>query len=118
RDQAEQELEAFGEKWGQKYPMIERQWKENWDGVSMFLQFPQEIRRVIYTTNAVESLHMSLRKIIKTRSGFPSEEAGLKLLYLALRNATKKWQTVQGWKEAMNRFALLWQDRIRAALSG
>jgi transposase-like protein len=118
RDQAEQELEAFAEKWNHKYPMIQRQWKENWDGVSVFFQFPPQIRKVIYTTNAVESLHMSLRKIIKTRGGFPSEEAGLKLLYLALRNATKKWQTIQSWKEAMNQFDVLWKDRIAAALSG
>jgi putative transposase len=116
RDQAEQELEQFAAVWDKKYPMIYRQWKEQWNQVSVFFQFPEEVRRVIYTTNAVESLHMSLRKIIKTRSGFPSEEAALKLLYLALRNVTAKWQSVQSWREAMNQFAVLWQDRITAAL--
>jgi putative transposase len=118
REQAEQELEGFAEKWERKYPMIPRQWKENWDGVSVFFQFPGEIRKVIYTTNAVESLNRSLRKIIKVRGGFPSEEAGMKLLYLALRNATKKWHTVQNWKEAMNQFAVLWKDRLAAAQTG
>ena len=116
REQAEEELKAFGEKWDQKYPMIHRQWEANWEEVSVFFQFPAEIRKVIYTTNAVESLHRSLRKIIKTRGGFPNEEAGLKLLYLALRNATARWQTVQNWKEAMNQFAILWGDRIAAAM--
>lgn len=88
--QAEMELNMFAAKWDSKYPMISRQWRENWERVSVFFQFPAEIRKVIYTTNAVESLHRSLRKIIKTRGGFPSEEAGLKLLWLALRNISKK----------------------------
>jgi hypothetical protein len=68
-----------------------------------------------YTTNAVESLHMSLRKIIKTRGSFPSEEAAMKLLYLALRNAIAKWEAVQHWKQALNHFEMLWGDRIKAA---
>jgi transposase-like protein len=68
-------------------------------------------------TNAVESLHMSLRKIIKTRGSFPSEEAAVKLLYLALRNVIRKWDTVQSWKQALNHFEMLWGDRIQAALS-
>ena len=68
--------------------------------------------KLIYTTNAVESLHMTLRKVIKTRGSFPSEEAALKLLYLGLRNVAKQWNTVQGWPQALNSFALLWQDRL------
>jgi transposase-like protein len=71
----------------------------------------------VYTTNAVESLHMSLRKIIKTRGSFPSEEAALKLLYLALKNASAKWDTVQHWRQALNHFQLIWGDRIQAALN-
>ena len=82
-----------------------------------FFEFPAEVRKVIYTTNAVESLHMSLRKIIKTRGSFPSEEAAVKLLYLALRNVIRKWDTVQGWKQALNHFEILWGDRIQAALN-
>jgi putative transposase len=70
---------------------------------------------VIYTTNAVESLNMTLRKVIKTRGSFPNEESALKLLYLALRNASKKWHTIQRWKEALNRFAILWPDRFAKA---
>ena len=109
----QEELRRFRERWDKKYGIIGRQWEENWSRVSVFYEYPPEVRKVIYTTNAVESLHMSLRKIIKMRGGFPSEEAGLKLLYLALRNVSKKWRTVQSWKEAMNQFALIWPERVK-----
>lgn len=115
--QAAQELTEFIAKWGDRYQAIGRLWKDNWDRVIPFFEFPEEVRRVMYTTNAVESLHMSLRKIIKTRGSFPSEEAALKLLYLALRNVSAKWDTIQHWKQALNHFQLLWGDRIQAALS-
>jgi len=113
--QAAKELDEFIAKWGGKYQAIGKLWKENWDRVTPFFDFPAEVRKMIYTTNAVESLHMSLRKIIKTRGSFPSEEAALKLLYLALRNASAKWETLQHWKQALNQFEMLWGDRIRAA---
>jgi putative transposase len=115
--QAEQELARFLARWGSKYQAIGRLWKENWERVIPFFEFPAEIRRVIYTTNAVESLHMSLRKIIKTRGSFPSEEAALKLLYLALRNVIVKWDVLQHWKQALNHFQMLWGERIQAALN-
>ena len=113
--QAEQELREFESKWGARYQAIGKLWRENWDRVTPFFEFPAEVRKVIYTTNAVESLHMSLRKIIKTRGSFPSEEAALKLLYLALRNVIAKWETVQHWKQALNQFEVVWGERIRAA---
>jgi putative transposase len=113
--QAAKELDEFMAKWGGKYQAIGKLWKENWDRVTPFFDFPAEVRKMIYTTNAVESLHMSLRKIIKTRGSFPSEEAALKLLYLALRNASAKWEAIQHWKQALNQFEMLWGDRIRAA---
>ena len=113
--QAEQELQTFSEKWGARYPTIAPIWRRNWEGVIPFFAFPADVRRIIYTTNAVESLNMSLRKIIKTRGAFPSEEAALKLLFLALRNVIDRWETVQHWKEAMARFTLLWEDRIQVA---
>jgi putative transposase len=115
--QAEMELNTFQSRWGSKYQAIGKLWKENWARVVPFFEFPAEVRKVIYTTNAVESLHMSLRKIIKTRGSFPSEEAALKLIYLALRNVIQKWDTVQGWKQALNHFQMLWGDRIQAALN-
>jgi putative transposase len=114
-EQAGRELEEFAAKWT-RYPAVAKLWRENWERVIPFFAFPPEVRKVVYTTNAVESLHMSLRKVIKTRGSFPGEEAALKLLYLAVRNASAKWKAVQGWREAMNCFETLWGDRIKAAL--
>jgi len=111
-EQAEQQLENFAARWDAKYPTIAALWRRNWLGVIPFFQFPAEIRRIIYTTNAIESLNMSLRKAIKTRGAFPSEEAAMKVMYLALRNLARKWNTIQGWKDALNRFALLWEARF------
>jgi len=116
-EQARKELDLFVEKWGKKYPAIGRLWNEQWERVIPFFAFTPEIRKVIYTTNAIESLHMSLRKVIKNRGSFPNEDSALKLLYLALRNASAKWQTVQGWREALNQFEILHGDRLRKALA-
>ncbi len=113
-EQAEMELEAFAAKWEGTHPTIAQIWRRNWAHVTPFFAFPAEIRKVIYTTNAVESLNMTLRKVIKTRASFPSEEAALKLLYMALENVAKKWNTVQGWREALNRFQILWPERMPA----
>lgn len=115
--QAEEELTEFIAKWGGRYQAIGKLWKDNWERVIPFFAFPEDVRRVMYTTNAVESLHMSLRKIIKTRGSFPSEDAAVKLLYLALRNVIAKWNTIQHWKQAMNHFQMLWGERIQAALN-
>lgn len=116
--EAELNLESFILTWGQKYKAIGKLWKENWERVIPFFAFPEEVRKVIYTTNAVEALHRGLRKIIKNRGSFPSEEAALKLLYLALENISQKWEVVQHWKAALNQFEILWGDRIRAAQKG
>jgi putative transposase len=114
REAAELALEEFARQWDATHPTISQVWRRNWERVTPFFAFPAEVRKVIYTTNAVESLNMSLRKIIKTRGSFPSEEAALKLLYLALRNHSKKWTFVQSWREALNRFQILWPDRMPA----
>ena len=111
-EEAERQLAEFAAQWDQRYPSISALWRRNWPGVIPFFQFPPEIRRIVYTTNAIESLNMSLRKAIKTRGAFPSEEAALKVMYLALRNLARKWNLVQGWKEALNRFALVWEARF------
>jgi len=113
--EAEMNLENFILTWGGKYKAIGKLWKENWERVIPFYAFPDEVRKVIYTTNAVEALNRGLRKIIKNRGSFPSEEAALKLLYLALQNMSQKWETVQHWREALNQFEILWGERIRAA---
>jgi putative transposase len=111
-DEAARQLDEFAAKWDSSLPTISQVWRRNWERITPFFAFPAEIRKVIYTTNAVESLNMSLRKIIKTRGSFPTEEAALKLLYLALRNVSKNWSFVQGWREALNRFQILWPERM------
>ena len=113
--EAEAQLDNFMATWGHKYKAIGKLWKENWQHVIPFFQFPAEVRKVIYTTNAIEALNRGLRKIIKNRGSFPSEESALKLLYLALQNISAKWEAVQHWREALNQFEILWGDRIRAA---
>jgi putative transposase len=113
-DEAERQLRQFEAAWP-KYPAIVRLWREQWERVTPFFAFPEEVRKVVYTTNAVESLHMSLRKVIKTRGSFPSEEAAIKLLYLALTNVAAKWETVQHWKQMLNYLDTMSGDRIREA---
>jgi putative transposase len=113
--EAEQRLAEFAEKWDAKFPTIAKSWRTNWARVIPFFAHPPEIRKVINTTNAVESLNMSLRKVTKARSSFPNDEAVLKLLYLALRNIAKKWtMPVHDWKAALNRFAIVYENRMPA----
>jgi putative transposase len=114
-DEAERQLGEFEEKWKKKYPAISRLWREHWERVIPFFAFPQEVRKIVYTTNAVESLHMSLRKIIKTRGSFPTEEAAFKLLYLALVRVVAKWDTVQHWKQMLNYLDTMCGERIKNA---
>jgi transposase-like protein len=99
--------------WGQKFPTVVQAWRRAWDRVIPFFAFPSEIRRVIYTTNAIESVNARLRKIIKTRGHFPSDDAAAKLIWLALRNITADWdRAARHWKEAMNQFAILYAERF------
>jgi putative transposase len=112
-EQAEFELECFAEKWRARYPMAVQVWRTNWARIIPFFAFPPEIRKAIYTTNAIESLNYSLRKIIKNRAVFPNDEAVTKLLYLALRNASRKWtMPIHDWKRAMNQFAIHFEGRV------
>ena len=102
--------------WGQKYATVTASWRRAWDRVIPFFTFPPAVRRVVYTTNAIESLHSQLRKIIKTRGHFPSDEAATKLIWLALRNITADWgRAAKEWREAMNQFAVLYEERFTAA---
>lgn len=115
-DAAQLRLEAFAQgEWGRKYPTIAALWRRQWQEVIPFLAYPAEVRRIIYTTNALESVHSRLRKIIKTRGHFPNDEAATKLLYLALRNITAKWtKPPMAWRAAMNQFAILYGERLHA----
>jgi putative transposase len=112
--EAEQRLQELEKKW-KDYPSVSQVWRRNWDHITPMFQYPPEIRKAMYTTNAVESLNRSLRKIIKTRAAFPNEDSAMKLLYLALRIAARKWTLpIRHWKEALNYFLVLWPDRIPA----
>ena len=108
------ELTAFEAKWDKTHPTIGQSWRQNWMQVIPFFAYPADIRKVIYTTNAIESLNMSLRKVTKNRGSFPNDEAMFKLLYLALRNIAKKWtRPIMNWKAAMNRFSILFEGRMQ-----
>jgi putative transposase len=112
-EEAEQRLDEFEAKWGEAYPPIVKSWRSNWPRLIPFFDYPPEIRKVIYTTNAIESVNMSLRKITKNRGSFPNDEALLKLFYLALNNIRKKWtMPIRDWKAALNRFTIQFEDRM------
>lgn len=106
-------LDDFELIWGEKYPVIVRSWRQNWEKITPFLNFPADIRRVIYTTNIVESLNATLRKSVRNRGHFTTEESLMKVLYLAISGVSKKWtKPIHNWKSALNRFAIMFPDRF------
>ena len=112
-DEAEQALSDFEDKWNNAYPPIALSWRNNWQRIIPFFDYPPEIRRIIYTTNAIESVNMSLRKVSKSRGSFPNDEAVIKLFYLALINIAKKWSMpLRDWKPALNRFTIQFKERM------
>lgn len=113
REEAEAALARFEDKWSRRYPMIGASWRAAWERVVPFLDFPPEIRRIIYTTNAIESINSTLRKLVYYRGHFPSDDAVFKLLYLALRNLEKRWdRSVREWTKALGQFAVYFQGRL------
>jgi putative transposase len=114
-DTARQRLDEFEVEWGKRYPAIGQAWRRSWEHVIPFFAFAPGIRKMIYTTNAVEALNRSLRKIIKTRGSFPNDEAALKLLYLAIKNAGVHWRRAIEWTGAMGQFAIQFGDRFPAS---
>jgi transposase-like protein len=111
--EAEHALERFAERWDAKYPTISPSWLADWDRLTVFFDYPLAIRRVVYTTNAIESLNYTLRKRLKTRGVFPNDEAIMKVLYLALQNVAKKWtRPIRDWKAALNQFVILFGERV------
>jgi putative transposase len=106
-------LDEFEITWGDKYPAIIKSWRNNWEKITPFLQFPKEIRRVIYTTNIVESLNNTLRKSVRNRGHFSTEDGIMKVLYLAIRGVSKKWNMpIRDWKQALNHFAIMFSERF------
>lgn len=112
RDHAERELEAFAETWDERYPMISASWIEHWERIVPFLAFPPDLRRVVYTTNTIEALNRQIRKIIKTRGSFPSEDSARKLVYLAIIGAQRKWRHTYNWSSALVAFKIHFGDRL------
>ena len=112
-EESELALNIFAEKWDDKYPTISELWRRHWERVIPFFAYPADIRKAIYTTNAIESLNMTLRKVIKNKRSFPSDEAVFKLLYLAINQISKRWtMPIHNWKSAMNRFSIEFSDRV------
>lgn len=115
REEAAAALDAFEAKWARRYPMIAASWRSNWERVVPFLDFPPDVRKVIYTTNAIESLNSSLRKLLHYRGHFPTDEAVFKLLYLALANIEKRWErSLRDWSNVLGQFSIFFKDRIPA----
>jgi len=111
--EAEKALDEFAAKWSSKYPNIEKSWRRNWDNLITIFDYPDEIRKVFYTTNAIESLNSVIRKAIRNRKIFPSDQSALKVVYLAIKKASERWtMPLRNWKPAMNRFAIEYGDRF------
>ena len=111
---AEQALERFADRWDPKYPAISPSWLADWDRLTVFFDYPPAIRRAIYTTNAIESLNYSLRKVLKGRSAFPNDESIMKVLYMGLQHVAKKWtQPIPEWKAALNQFVILFGEQVQ-----
>jgi putative transposase len=111
--EAEQELEKFAEVWGEKYPTIVKQWRLKWSEITTLFDFPPAIRKAIYTTNAIESVNSVIRKFTRNRKQYPNAESALKLVYLAIHEASKHWTLpIRGWKAALNHFAIMFEDRL------
>jgi transposase-like protein len=113
--EAEQALERFADKWDSKYPAISPRWRADWGRLTVFFDYPPDIRKAIYTTNAIESLNYSLRRVWKNRGAFPNDDAILKVLYLGIKNVSKKWtMPIRDWKQALNKFVIIFgNERVK-----
>ena len=112
---AEQALQTFSDTWSDRYPVIAKHWQRDWAHLTTFFDYPPDIRKVIYTTNAIESLNYSLRRVLKNRGAFPDDAAVTKILYLAIQRASKKWtMPLHNWATALNRFTIMFPDRMPA----
>lgn len=112
-EEAELNWEMFKEKWGKKHPIIVRSWERNWLELTAYFKYPYPIRRIIYTTNVIEGYHRQLRKVTKTKTSYPTDEALKKIIYLATIEATKKWtMPIRGWKSCISQFAIHFEERL------
>jgi len=117
KDAAEQALDELEARWGDLYPIVIKSWRAKWDNLSAYFKYPPDIRRVIYTTNSIEAVHRQFRKLTKTKGGFPNEDSLLKLLYLGVQNASKKWtMPIQGWNITLSQLAIFFEGRLDGVL--
>jgi transposase-like protein len=117
KEEAEHELDKLEEKWGRKYPIVFQSWRNKWDNLSVYFKYPEDIRRVIYTTNIIESVHRQFRKLTKTKGAFPNDDSLLKLLYVGIQNAEKKWtMPVRNWSLTISQLAIHFDGRLDDAL--
>jgi transposase-like protein len=118
KEQAENELDNLEEKWGNKYPIVIKSWRNKWDNLSNYFKYPEDIRKVIYTTNIIESVHRQFRKLTKTKGGFPNENSLLKLLYMGIKNAEKKWtMPIRNWSLTLSQLAIFFEGRLDKELN-
>jgi transposase-like protein len=113
KEVAEDELLKLDEKWGKKYPIVLQSWQNKWENLSVYFKYPPEIRKVIYTTNIIESVHRQFRKLTKTKGAFPNENSLLKLLYMGIQNASEKWtMPVRNWNLTLSQLAIFFEGRL------
>mgnify|MGYP000334583532 CR=1 FL=1 len=118
KDAAEQALDELEAHWGDLYPIVIKSWRTKWDNLSAYFKYPPDIRRVIYTMNAIEAVHRQFRILTKTKGGFPNEYSLLKLLYLGVQNASKKWaMPIQNWNITLPQLAIFFEGRLDAVMS-
>ena len=117
KEAAEAALDELEETWGGKYPIVIQSWRKKWDNLSVYFRYPEDIRRVIYTTNSIEAVHRQFRKLTKTKGGFPNDNSLLKLLYLGIQNASKKWtMPIHNWNLTLSQLAIFFEGRLDGAL--
>lgn len=117
KDAAEQALDELEDRWGDLYPIVLKSWRTKWENLSAYFKYPPDIRKVIYTTNSIEAVHRQFRKLTKTKGGFPNENSLMKLLYLGVQNASKKWtMPIQGWNITLSQLAIFFEGRLDGAL--
>jgi len=117
-EEAENSFTAFKDKWGKKYPIIVRSWENNWLELTAYFKYPYEIRRMIYTTNIIEGYHRQLRKVTKTKTAYPTDEALVKIIYLATIEASKKWtMSIKDWRSCISQFAIYFEDRLESEIA-
>ncbi len=117
KEAAESALDELEKTWGDKYPIVIQSWRKKWDNLSVYFRYPEPIRKVIYTTNSIEAVHRQFRKLTKTKGGFPNDNSLLKLLYLGIQNASKKWtMPIQNWNLTLSQLAIFFEGRLDGAL--